>query len=173
LTRAIRPAEARPEEEGMTPKIGLKDADRTAVVDILNTTLADEVVLYVKTRNYHWNVMGSDFSELHKFFEEQYDKIEDFMDDTAERARALGGHALGTLAEFLKRTRLKESPGKYPGQEAMVADLLADHESIIQGLRTDLEACQSKHGDAGTADYLTGLMEEHEKMAWMLRSYLA
>jgi len=156
----------------MNPRIGLKDAERAAVVDILNATLSDEVVLYVKTRNYHWNVVGSDFGELHKFFEDQYEKIEDFMDDTAERARALGGHALGTLAEFLKATRLEETPGKQPKAEAMVADLLADHEAIIQSLRTDLQACQDKHGDAGTADYLTGLMEEHEKMAWMLRSYL-
>ena len=156
----------------MNPRIGLKDTARAAVVDILNATLSDEVVLYVKTRNYHWNVVGSDFGELHKFFEDQYEKLEDFMDTTAERARAMGGHALGTLAEFLKRSRLKESPGRYPKAQAMVTDLLADHEAIIQSMRKDLQTCQDKHGDAGTADFLTGLMEEHEKMAWMLRSYL-
>ena len=156
----------------MNPRIGLKDAARTAVVDILNTTLSDEVMLYVKTRNYHWNVVGSDFGELHKFFEGQYEQIEDFMDDTAERARALGGHALGTLAEFLKKARLKETPGRYPKAQAMITDLLADHESLIQSMRKDLQTCQDKHGDAGTADFLTGLMEQHEKMAWMLRSYV-
>src|SRR6185295_4746161 len=102
----------------MNPKIGLKDASRTAVVDILNTTLSDEVVLYIKTRNYHWNVVGSDFGELHKFFEGQYEELEDFMDDTAERARALGGHALGTLAEYLKTARLKETPGRHPKAQA-------------------------------------------------------
>jgi starvation-inducible DNA-binding protein len=94
------------------------------------------------------------------------------MDDTAERARALGGNARGTLAEFLRLTRLKERPDKYPKARDMVADLLADHESLIKTLRKDLEACQDKYGDAGTTDYLTGLMERHEKMAWMLRSYL-
>ncbi len=156
----------------MNPKIGLKDADRAAVIAILNRALADEVVLYVKTRNCHWNVVGSDFGELHKLFEDQYDKIEDFMDDTAERARALGGRALGTLADYLKTTRLKEAPGKYPKAQAMLAALLADHEAIVRAFRQDLQACQDKHGDAGTADFLTGLMEEHEKMAWMLRSYL-
>ena len=156
----------------MNPRIGLKDAARTAVVDILNTTLSDEVMLYVKTRNYHWNVVGSDFGELHKFFEGQYEQIEDFMDDTAERARALGGHALGTLAEFLKKARLKETPGRYPKAQGMITDLLADHESLIQSMRKDLQTCQDKHGDAGTADFLTGLMEQHEKIAWMLRSYL-
>lgn len=156
----------------MNPRIGIKDSDREAVVNILNTVLADEVVLYMKTRNYHWNVVGSDFSELHKFFEGQYEQIEGFMDDTAERARALGGHAVATLLELSKRARLKEAPGKYPKAPQMVADLLADHEALIMALRKDLEASQTKFGDAGTADYLTGLMEEHEKMAWMLRSYL-
>jgi starvation-inducible DNA-binding protein len=156
----------------MNPRIGIKDSDRAAVVNILNTVLADEVVLYMKTRNYHWNVVGPDFSELHKFFEDQYGRIEGFMDDTAERARALGGHAVATLLELQKRSRLKEAPGKYPKAAQMVADLLADHEALIMALRKDLDACQSKFGDAGTADYLTGLMEEHEKMAWMLRSYL-
>lgn len=156
----------------MNPRIGLKDTARAAVVDILNATLADEVVLYMKTRNYHWNVVGSDFGELHKFFEDQYEKLEDFMDDTAERARALGGHARGTLVESLKTSRLKETPGRYPKAQAMVTDLLADHEAIVQAMRKDLQTCQDKHGDAGTADFLTGLMEEHEKMAWMLRSYL-
>jgi len=156
----------------MNPRIGLKDSARAAVVDILNATLADEALLYFKTRNYHWNVVGPDFSELHKFFEAQYEKLEDFMDDTAERARALGGHALGTLAELAKASRLKETPGRYPKAPAMVSDLLADHEALVQSLRKDLQTCQDKHGDAGTADFLTGLMEEHEKMAWMLRAYL-
>jgi starvation-inducible DNA-binding protein len=156
----------------MNPRIGIKDSDRAAVVNILNGVLADEVVLYIKTRNYHWNVVGPDFSELHKFFEAQYEQIEAFMDDTAERARALGGHALGTLVELQKRARLKETPGKYPKAAMMVAELLADHEALIMALRKDQEACQSKFSDAGTADFLTGLMEEHEKVAWMLRSYL-
>ena len=156
----------------MNPKIGLKDASRTAVVDILNATLSDEVVLYIKTRNYHWNVVGSDFGELHKLFEGQYEQIEDFMDDTAERARALGGHALGTLAEYLKTARLKETPGRHPKAQAMVTDLLGDHEALVQSLRKDLQACQDKHGDAGTADFLTGLIQAHEKTAWMLRSHL-
>ena len=54
----------------------------------------------------------------------------------------------------------------------MIAVLLADHERIIQSLRADLETVQSKYHDVGTCDFLTGLMEKHEKMAWMLRAYL-
>ena len=89
----------------------------------------------------------------------------------AERARALGGNALGTLTEFAKRSRLKEAPGKYPDAKAMLADLLADHETVIRNLRTDAGVTMDKHGDAGTNDFLVGLMEKHEKMAWMLRAF--
>ena len=153
--------------------IGLTDKQRDGVVDILNATLSDEYVLYTKTRNYHWNVVGPQFNDMHKFFEGQYEALEDFVDDVAERARALGGIALGSLQAFLKHTRLKEQNGAPPAAMDMIADLLADHESIIRNLRRDVGAVGDKHGDEGTADFLTGLMEEHEKMAWMLRAHLS
>lgn len=157
----------------MDPKIGLKDEQRRGVVKLLAALLADEYVLYTKTRNYHWNVVGPQFNDLHKFFEGQYEALEGFVDEIAERARTLGGPAVGTLAEFLKLTRLKEHPGQYPAAREMLANLLADHEAVIRTLRADLVTAAEKFGDAGTSDYLTGLMEAHEKMAWMLRAFLA
>jgi starvation-inducible DNA-binding protein len=156
----------------MNLNIGLKDSQLQPVVDILNRLLADEVVLYIKTRNYHWNVVGPQFSELHKFFESQYDELDEIMDEVAERARALGGRAAGSMAEFLKLARLKESSGSLEAK-AMLTGLLADHETLIRALREDVAAVGDKHGDVGTQDFLTGLMEQHEKMAWMLRAYLA
>lgn len=157
----------------MKPNIGIADKDRQAVAEILNTLLSDEYVLYTKTRNFHWNVTGLQFNDLHKFFEAQYEALDEFIDEVAERARSLGGRALGTLAEFSQRTRLKEEPKKTPDAKQMLANLLADHESVIRELRADLQTALDKYGDAGTSDFLTGLMEKHEKMAWMLRSYLS
>jgi len=98
----------------MNPNLGINDKDRAGVVKILNALLADEYVLYTKTRNYHWNVVGPQFNDLHKFFAEQYEAIDDFVDDVAERARTLGGHAVATLSEFAEAARLKEHPGQYP-----------------------------------------------------------
>jgi starvation-inducible DNA-binding protein len=156
----------------MKPEIGLNDNHRESVVRILNVLLSDEYLLYTKTRNFHWNVVGPQFNDLHKFFEAQYEELDGIVDDVAERARALGGLAAGTLAEFSEMTRLKESPGEQPSAQEMLASLLADHEEIIRSLRKDLIACGEKYGDAGTNDFLTGLMERHEKMSWMLRSFL-
>ena len=156
----------------MKLNIGIPDKDRKGVIEILNHILADEYVLYTKTRNYHWNVTGPDFYELHKLFEEQYEALDDVIDEVAERARALGGKSAGSLREFVDQTRLKESPKENPTAKKMIANLLADHESLIRTLREDLTACAEKYQDMGTSDFLTGKMEEHEKMAWMLRSLL-
>ncbi len=137
----------------------------------LNGILADEYVLYTKTRNFHWNVTGPLFNDLHKFFESQYDQLDELIDDVAERVRALGETPVASLAQFLEHTRLKESVGPKPSQE-MIAELLADHESIIRQMRGDVEKAGSDFHDAGNQDALTGWMEQHEKMAWMLRSML-
>jgi starvation-inducible DNA-binding protein len=154
----------------MKPSIGLKEKAAEAVVNILNAILADEYVLYTKTRNYHWNVTGPHFSELHSLFERQYEELDDIIDEVAERAKALGGRAIGTLREMLDHARLDERPGTIPHYEEMVEGLALDHEKIIRQLRGDVELCQNEYGDAGTTDFLTGLMERHEKMAWMLRA---
>jgi starvation-inducible DNA-binding protein len=156
----------------MAPNIGIADDRRDGVLRILAPLLADEYVLYTKTRNYHWNVVGPQFNDLHKFFEAQYDALNEVVDEVAERSRTLGGPAIGTLAEMLDHTRLKEHPKQYPDARQMLANLLADHEALVRTLRADVAASMDKFGDAGTSDFLTGLMEKHEKMAWMLRSFL-
>jgi starvation-inducible DNA-binding protein len=156
----------------MTPNIDIADNDRAAVVDLLNRLLSDEYVLYTKTRNYHWNVTGPQFNDLHKFFEAQYDELNEFVDDIAERARQLGGRAFGTLAEFAKSARLTEQPGAAPAAKEMLATLLADHETVIRTLRADIGPATDHYKDVGTSDFLTGLLEKHEKMAWMLRAFL-
>lgn len=155
----------------MKTNIGIGDKERESLGRILNVLLADEFVLYTKTRRFHWNVVGSDFSEVHKFFEAQYEALNDVVDEVAERARALDVISAGSLSEFLELTRLKEDAGKNPDAPGMLGALLTDHEAVIRTLRKDLETAD-KLGDTGTNDFLTGLMEQHEKTAWMLRSYL-
>lgn len=152
--------------------IGIEDKNSAQVVKILTRVLADEYVLYTKTRGYHWNVIGIQFNDLHKFFEAQYTALEQIIDDVAERARTVGGHALGSLQEMLDNKTLEEDTTKGTDSAHMVRSLLTDHEHVVKKLRKDLRACDEKYNDMGTSDFLTGLMENHEKMAWMLRAYL-
>lgn len=156
---------------GMKPNLGLSGKSRDAVLDVLGRLLADEHVLYVKTRNFHWNVTGLDFGALHKLFEEQYDALGETIDEVAERIRMLGGVAPGSMKEFLKLSRLDEQPGGKLEAAKMIAALLSDHESVIRALREGIETA-GRAGDAGTNDFLTGLLEDHEKTAWMLRAHL-
>ena len=160
------------EKSTMKTNIDLSEEQRAGVVKILNALLSDEYLLYTKTRNYHWNVTGPQFHDLHKFFEEQYTELNEIVDEVAERGRSLDGWAFGTMNEFSQHTRLKEHPGYYPKAREMIANLLEDHETVIRQLRSDLEICAEKYHDMGTNDFLTGLMEQHEKMAWMLRAFL-
>lgn len=153
-------------------KTGLDAKQRSGVVVLLEQLLADEHVLYVKTRNYHWNVTGPRFHDLHKFFEGQYEAIAEKIDEVAERIRALGELSPGSMAAFIQSARLKEHAGAIPDADTMIRNLLEDHEAVIRSLRVDLVTANEKYGDAGTSDFLTGLMEDHEKMAWMLRAHL-
>jgi starvation-inducible DNA-binding protein len=155
----------------MKANIGISDENLKAVAFELNKALADLVVLYTKTRNYHWNVEGPDFMELHKFFEEQYGELEEAIDDTAERIRALGHYAEGRLVDFLKLTSLVEQ--EYTNdQRTQLSNLLEDHETVIRNLRRLVGEFDDKYKDIGSSDFVTGLLRQHEKMAWMIRSYL-
>ncbi|HMS65964.1 MAG TPA: DNA starvation/stationary phase protection protein [Ignavibacteria bacterium] len=156
----------------MKPKIGLTEKNLNKSADLLTVILSDEVTLYIKTRKFHWNVSGESFMELHKLFENQYKQLEESIDEIAERINKLGSKTIGTMKEFSKLTSIKEFPGKYPSQKEMLKELLSDHESLIVRLRKDIDECSEKIKDAGTADFLTGLMELHETIAWILRRYI-
>ena len=155
----------------MKPNIGISDEHLLEISKRLNVLLSDEFALYAKTRNYHWNVTGRSFSELHLFFESQYEQLDEIMDEVAERNRMLGHYSLGSLNAFAKATRLVEGDDASNSQK-MIQNLLDDHETIIRETRNDIDAVIEKYKDQGTGDFLTGLMEKHEKMAWMLRAHL-
>ena len=150
------------------PNIGLDGDVRHSIVDLLNLTLADEVILTTKTRCAYWNVCGDDFFELHTLFETQYQLLNNMSNEIAERARMLGGLAIGSLEEFLHHTRLEEQPGIVPD----ILRLLADHETSIRFLREDARKCIEEYEDEGTFELLVNIMRLNEKLAWMLRSYL-
>ncbi len=157
----------------MKPNIGLSEKKLSAITELISVVMANEVLLYTKIRKFHWNVSGESFMELHELFQSQYKTLEENIDLLAERNSKLGANAIGTMTEFMKLATLKEHPGKYPVSKDMLRELLHDHEQIIVQLREDVEKCNEKYKDAGTADFLTGLMQEHETMAWKLRRYLS
>ncbi|MDR1789936.1 MAG: DNA starvation/stationary phase protection protein [Opitutaceae bacterium] len=150
--------------------IGLPEKAREAVAAVLARLLADEHVLYIKTRGFHWNITGRAFGTLHKLFEEQYDALAESIDEIAERIRQLGMPAPGSMKALLKLAALKENEAAL-GEWEMVAALRDDHEAVIRSLRAGI-AVAAKNGDDGNNDFLVGLLEQHEKAAWFLRAHL-
>ena len=155
-----------------TINIGLTNEQRQGAIDLLNQDLADSYLLLVKTKKYHWDVVGPQFMTLHKLWQEHYEALTINVDVIAERVRTLGGYPVGTMEGFLKICSLKEHAGKVPTATGMVSQLLEDHEQIVRNLRKHIEQCSHEFKDDGTADFLTGLMEQHEQIAWMLRSFI-
>ncbi len=156
----------------MKPNIGISEKVMKNSAGLLATVLADEMSLYIKTRKFHWNVSGESFMELHKLFENQYKQLEESIDEIAERIGKLGEKTIGTMSEFSKLSAIKEWPGKYGSAKDDITELLEDHETVIIQLRKSIDDCADKNKDAGTADFFTGLMKQHETIAWVLRRYL-
>lgn len=168
--KSAKVAKKRP-APGNTMAIGLDAGTRGTIVALLNARLADTVLLYNRARAFHWNVTGRHFASDHALFEAEYEALDDSMDEIAERARALGGKAKARLADYVGASVLEDVDSTALSAEAMIRSMLDGHEAVIRQLREDVETVDDLD-DEGTADFLTGLMENHEKRAWMLRSHL-
>lgn len=154
-----------------TLEIGLSAEARETVAGVLNRLLADEFLLYVRARAFHWNVTGRHFKQDHALFEEEYEALDETIDEVAERARALGFKVQATLGQFAQNATLPEADSMEMPSEQMIAVMRDGHEALARQLRNDIQVADEV-GDEATADFLTGLLEGHEKRAWMLRSHL-
>ena len=154
----------------MSINTGLKQENRSEIVEGLSKLLADSYTLYLKTHNYHWNVTGPMFTTLHELFEEHYLELAEAVDVIAERIRALGEFAPGSYQAFSELTEIKEET-EVPDANEMINNLLDSHETIIRHARKVITS-DAIEGDEVSADLLTQRMEFHEKTAWMLRSLL-
>ena len=155
----------------MDARIGIKPDNLSKIAHILSKILADEFLLYTKTLNAHWNVEGEDFHSKHLFFESQYRQLSEIIDEVAERIRTLGHYPPATLKRFLELTQFTEMSTEKNDGEGFIKELLEDHQSLIIELRGNINLFDNDLKDAGSSDFVTGLMESHEKMAWMLRSH--
>ncbi|MFT4343605.1 MAG: Dps family protein [Candidatus Woesearchaeota archaeon] len=147
---------------------GIDEKNRKRVSEAIEKLLADTYALFLKTQNYHWNVSGDDFNDLHEMYEKQYTEMFTAIDELAERIRMLGFRVPGTFERFNAVTSI--SPGNAElDTEAMTVDLADSHGAIIKAIR---EVAKIAHecGDFGTVDFLSDRLQAHEKFLWMLRT---
>lgn len=154
----------------MSITIDLPNDEIKLSVQKLSILLADTYTLYLKTQNYHWNVVDPYFSDLHLLFEKQYIELAESVDEIAERIRTLGAKSPGTFAEFLQLKTLEEAKANLNGQE-MLKNLSSDHQALIHNLRTYIKDLQDSL-DEGTKDFFIARLKAHEKLSWIIRSHL-
>ena len=151
-----------------TIDIGIDAESREKVAEGLKRLLADSYTLYLQTHNFHWNVTGPQFRELHLMFEEHYTELATAVDDIAERIRTLGVAAPGTYKEFARLSSIEEVEG-VPGYEQMVDLLTKGHEQVVKTCRAVLKLAQGADDESTTA-LVSDRMRIHEKTSWMLRA---
>jgi starvation-inducible DNA-binding protein len=151
--------------------LGIPHENRIEVAEGLSRVLADSYTLYLKTHNYHWNVVGPMFHTLHTMFETQYTELALAVDEIAERIRAMGEPAPGTYREFAELTSVKEDTDR-PDAPEMIRRLVDAHQSTARTIREVLPLAEAAPDQVST-DLLVRLLDTNEKTAWMLRSLLA
>ena len=154
----------------MEVEIGIEKKACEEVAETLSRFLADTYALYLKTQNFHWNLVGPEFISLHLLFEKQYEDMADGVDEIAERIRSLGIYVQASFSAFQKKASIPESNHKISSKQ-MLKELLDGHEAICRLGRPLITRTQELHDDI-TADLVIRRMAFHEKAAWMLRSHL-
>lgn len=149
--------------------LGLDEKKTSNTVQELNILLADYHLYYQKLRNYHWNVIGKNFFDLHEKFEELYDDAKIKVDEIAERILTLRYQPTSNLSDYLEKSNLKESKSDLSDSK-MITNLLEDHGTILKQMRKVIEVAE-KGGDEGTIDLIGAYIRELEKTSWMLDAW--
>lgn len=152
-------------------RIDLPEAIRGKVVDLLNQNLADVLDLGLQAKQAHWNVKGPQFIALHELFDKFAEELEEFSDDIAERAVALGGTALGTSEVIFKQSRLRAYPTNLAAGSAHVAALANALAQFGKSARAAMDEA-TRLGDADTADLFTGISRGVDKLLWLVEAHL-
>jgi len=156
-------------KEKIHQKLGFNNKETSRLVDEINFLLASYHVHYQKLRNFHWNITGADFFELHEKFEELYNFSKTNIDDLAERIRVFKKKPLARLDEYLKYSKIDEPIGE-PSASEMVDSVLSDFEILLSQMISTLDIA-NEIGDVSTIDLLNSMVKQTEKYYWMFTAY--
>lgn len=150
--------------------LGLKTDQLTETGNQLNQLLCNYQVYYQNLRNYHWNISGQHFFDLHEKFEELYNEAKINIDEIAERVLTLQLKPISTLSEYLANADVKEL--KTEDTNEMVRSILLDHKKLIANMRDILKSAGDAK-DEGTVDLVSGFLGSIEKKSWMLNAWFS
>lgn len=131
---------------------------------------ASEFSFYLKAHNFHWNVTGPNFQQLHSLFGSIYEEVYGSIDDFAEKIRSLDTFMPGSYTRFSMLSAIDEETG-IPPAESMVMTLLSDSDKMVKIMKMVFDLSEQA-GEHGFSDFIAGRMDAHRKHSWMLRSSL-
>jgi starvation-inducible DNA-binding protein len=152
-------------------KLGWSAKETKHIATALNELLANYSVHYQKVRNFHWNVKGSDFFDLHQLFEELYNEAFNNIDAIAERIRVFGETPLSTLKDYLEKSDIKET-GTDLDSDIMVRETLSDFRILLDAMIKSVEVAIEQE-DSGTEEMIKKFINAIEKHHWMMSAFLA
>jgi starvation-inducible DNA-binding protein len=150
----------------MSAEVKVKHTSQEVIAS-LNRQLANAYLLSIKYKKFHWYVSGPFFKPLHELFDMHYGQFGEVIDDLAERSRIIGGYPIATAKEFIEMAEIDEADRVAYTPQEMVEMLHADTDLIVDALHEDIELA-TKHGDPGTADIYTSVVQIYQKQAWFL-----
>ena len=136
----------------------------------LKTAFASEYAFALKAQNFHWNVEGPLFAQLHDLFDRIYTEVYGSIDTFAEQLRALQVYTPASLAKFSMLTKV-EDENDVPEFHGMLSELLEDSEKMANIFKMVFSMSEAA-GDHGLSDFLAGRQDAHKKHSWMLRACL-
>ena len=152
-------------------QLGYLKTETEEITGVLNKLLANYSVHYQKLRNFHWNVKGQAFFDLHVEFEKQYNEAIIVIDEIAERVRVFGRTPLSTMREYLNESQIEE-PKKGINSSDMVKFIIEDYHLLMDNIFEVIEL-SLEYGDSGTEDMMKGFIKTLEKHHWILTTYLS
>lgn len=150
-------------------KLGFSKLETAELVDALNKLIANFSLHYQKLRNFHWNVKGSDFFDIHEQFEIQYNDTKVAVDDLAERIRVFGQTPISNLSDFLNTAEIQEAETNLSAHE-MVKEIIKDYEILVEYMYRALDV-SIENGDSGTEDMIKSFIKKTEKNHWMMTAF--
>jgi len=136
----------------------------------LKTAFASEFSFYLKSHNFHWNVEGPLFGQLHELFERIYTEVYGSIDTFAEHLRALQIYTPASLEKFSMLTKVQDE-NHVPEWSAMLQELLSDSDRMAEIFRITFDMAEA-NGDHGLSNFLADRQDAHKKHSWMLRASL-
>ncbi len=140
----------------------------TDAVEPTKKVLGNVFVMYMKAHSYHWNYIGPEFPQYHKFFGDLYEELHDSIDDIAEHIRALDSFAPGSLSRMAELADIQED-AQIPAPKKMLTNLLEANDKVLDSL-TEAYSKANESKELGLANYLQDRIDIHKKHRWQIKA---